>query len=515
MRRFTCSVHALVRLIVAVGCFASVAKGTAQAAITERAFWVWNRADSLTEPERTSLIAGGVHRIYWQTGELEIHGGELACRRTATLPAPDISASERGRGLEIIPVIRVSTSIRSPEQFSAEALGKLLRPIADAAPGREVQMDFDCPDRLLPLYAERLRTARRIADIRRLTITALAGWANVPASTALWSTVDAVFPMLYDTDADALPAPGASAPGQGERSPCRPRPLLDPDELRAELRAWSRCPIPWHAGLPAFARLTLYDPTGRPQGNLRSWDWEDLVFNPALALDRPAVNGTTVLRAVRPTRAGESPLPMGGALAWREPEFAALRAGVAEAEAAGAAGLVFFRLPDPPARTHPTGGGRSLTQLLTLFAPGGTPPAESARLSLRHADDGTDRWVLRNDSEGDLPPRFAGEVRGYGLELEVAGRTSGWRDAMPGDFHRVASHVFSVPPGANPTDIDQPVPVAIPLARRLTFWFTELPAHATLTTGVVQLAPGVDPAAVRFRLPALDHPEATPWQSLH
>lgn len=57
------------------------------------------------------------------------------------------------------------------------------------------------------------------------------------------------------------------------------------------------------------------------------------------------------------------------------------------------------------------------------------------------------------------------------------------------------------------------MPVAIPLARRLTFWFAGLPAHATLTTGLIQLAPGIDPAAVRFRVPVPDLPDSSTWQT--
>ena len=120
--------------------------------------------------------------------------------------------------------------------------------------------------------------------------------------------------------------------------------------------------------------------------------------------------------------------------------------------------------------------------------------------------------MLQNDSDRDLPARFAPPGRGYGLELELATGAAGWREALPGDFHHVAGHLFAPSEGGSLAR-DRPVPVAIPLARRLTFWFAQLPAHGTLTTGLVQLAPGVDPSAVRFRLPAPEAPESTPWQT--
>jgi hypothetical protein len=470
----------------------------AHANTTERAFWVWNRLDPLTSPERTALLAAGVNRLYWQSGEVEIQQGDLVWRRTAPLPFPEDSAAVDDRGPEIIPVVRVSTTIRSPEQFSAEAFGRLLRPVVDAAPGRELQIDFDCPDRLLGLYAERLRAVRQFADVRRLTVTALAGWADAPDSAQLWPAVDAVYPMLYDTQVDPAPTPG-------DPTPCRPRRLLDPDELGRRLRAWHRCPIPWVAGLPVFARVTLYDAAGHSHGHLRSWDWDDLIFNSGLRLDRPPAGGTTVLRAGRPTRVGENPVEPGEYVAVRTAERGAIQAGITQAEAAGARGVVFFRLPDPPAPLRPTGSGWSLAQVLALLSPDAASMDAAPRLTLRRPADGGERWVLQNDSDRDLAARFDADDRGYQLELELADGAPGWREALPGDFRRVLGHRFAAD--------DKPVPVVIPLAQRLTFWFAGLPAHAALSTGLIQLAPGVDPAAVRFRVPITATPASLTWQS--
>ncbi len=220
-----------------------------------------------------------------------------------------------------------------------------------------------------------------------------------------------------------------------------------------------------------------------------------------------------ILRALKPTRVGESLLPAGGFAAARGAERTEVRAGIVAADSAGARGVVFFRLPDPPSPTRATGGGWSLPQILALLAPSASATEDQPRLRLRRADDGSDRWVLRNDADTDLPPRFDANARGYGLELELAGGAAGWREALPGDFRRVAGHVFVPPAAADPGAGEKPVAVAIPLARRLTFWFAELPAHGLLSTGLVQLAPGADPTAVRFRLPAVDQPESTPWQS--
>ncbi len=490
----------LSRLFIAAVCCCLLlgAPATPRAADAPFSFWVWNRAQPLTPTERTTLRAAGIDRLYWQAGELELHGADLVFRRTTPLPADPAALPPDVASPEIIPVVRVSTAIRSPEQFSNEALGRALRPVVDATPGREVQIDFDCPDRLLPLYAERLRAARQGADIRHLTITALAGWADAPSAATLWPAIDAVYPMLYDTRTDPTPTPG-------DPSPCHPRRLLDPDELAARLRSWKNCPVPWYAGLPVFARVTLYDAAGHSRGHLRAWDWDDLVFNPALTLDRAPAGGTTLFRATQPTRVGESALSAGGYAAARTAERAAVQAGVVQAQSAGARGIVFFRLPDPPSPLAPTGGGWSLPQVLALRAPTETLPT----LRLARAQDGSERWTLRNDSDHDLPPRVAAAGRGYALELELTGSAAGWREALPGGFYRVVGHVFPAADGST----DKPAAVAIPLARRLTFWFGALPARTTLTTGLVQLAPGMDPAALRFHVPSTDSTNPTPWQT--
>ena len=469
-------------------------------------FWVWNRSEPIASNERSALQTAGVTQLYWQAGELELHGTGLVLRQTAGRLF-DVKATDHlETGLKIVPVVRVSTAIHSPEQFSGDALGAALRPLVDASPDGEVQIDFDCPDRLLPLYAERLRVARQVADIRRLTITALAGWAKVPSAAQLWLVVDAIYPMLYDTQVDP-------AHTSGDPSPCHPRRLLDPDALAASLRDWQHCPVPWYAGLPVFTRVTLYDSTGRSQGHLRSWDWEDLVFNSTLVLDRPPSGGTTVLRATRPVRVGQNQVVANGYVAVRTAERAAIFEGIVRAAAtAGGRGVVLFRLPDPPSPFQPTGAGWSLSQVLALLPPASATTNPAPRLKLRRAGDGTDRWTLSNDSDQDLPPRFDEAGRGYGLELELAGGGPGWREALSGEFHRVVGHAF-IRAADTASPPDKPAPVAIPLAQRLTFWFAGLPAHATLTTGLVQLAPGIDPSTVRFRVLVPDLPNSSAWQT--
>jgi hypothetical protein len=42
--------------------------------------------------------------------------------------------------------------------------------------------------------------------------------------------------------------------------------------------------------------------------------------------------------------------------------------------------------------------------------------------------------------------------------------------------------------------------VAVPLATRLTFWFSHLRARQSLRTGLIQLAPGANLDQIRYRI---------------
>ncbi len=432
--------------------------GVANARAAETgAFWVWNRDAPLTAAEAAALRAGGVSRLYWHVGELVARpGGALAWRsRLAPPPAPP--------GLEIIPTVRLATELRSPELFTADALADAL---AGAAVHGRVQADYDCPDRLVPAYAGRLRAARATGNVPWLSVTALTGWVDKPGFAGLKAAADELCPMFYDLDPDPF------------------APLLDPGDTARRLAAWGRgcAGKPWLAGLPAFARVTFVGAGGAGRGHLRAWRWEELFLQPGL---RPepgdARAGSRLMVADRPVRLGGRSIPAGQRLVVRSPDPAALRGAVAAARAAGAVAVAFFRLPEPGGEAAPD--GPSLGATLSALAPE-KPPAP-AQPRLRREENGA--LALANLSpDADLPP----QPGGWALEVECGeGARGAWREALAGDFWRAE------PAGAPGGPIG--------LATRVTFWFARLPAGGTLRTGLVQLAPGASPAALRWRVPQL------------
>jgi hypothetical protein len=425
----------------------------------DTSFWVWQRSEPLSDSERAELSAQGVRTIYWQAGELENVGETWRWKTRFALPR------SRPGELTFIPVVRMESREKSP--FSKKSIESLLGALsAVAKDAGELQLDYDAPDRLVPEYAAALKEIHAL--VPKLTITALPGWSRSPVLRIFEGSVDELLPMLYDFEPDPT-VEGAA-----------PRPLLDPEKLERLLAGWNECRIAWRAGLPSFARVTLFDPSGELRGHIREWNWDDLCFNSSLATLRPTALGVTVFKATAATRVTNTPVKAGQLLSVRWPDRAGLIRVIDRVKKTSARGVVFFRLPDSTAPS-----GWSLRQLGHLEA---TPS-----LVLRKA--GTPPQLeLVNESDADLETRLSGASegaldRGYALELDAP--APDFRDAQEGDFWRVLGHAD--PDGARRA-------VAVPLATRLTFWFCHLRARQSLRTGLIQLAPGANLDQIRYRI---------------
>ena len=435
----------------------------------ETAFWAWQRSEPLSEAERGELSTQNIRTIYWQVGELE-NAGE-AWRWKAQFTRPQSGSGE----LRFVPVVRLESREKSP--FSPASLESLLNALSAVTKNTdELQLDYDAPDRLLPDYAAALKKIHAL--VPRLSITALPGWSRGSAWPNFEGSVDELFPMLYDFEPDPV-VKGAA-----------PLPLVDPEKLERALAEWDQCRIPWRAGLPAFARVTLFDSTGKSRGHIRDWSWDALCFNNSLATFRPTELGVTVLKPRAATRVTNTPVTADQLLAVRWPDRAGLLRVIDRAKKTSARGLVFFRLPDSTAPS-----GWSLRQLAHLEA---TP-----HLVLRKTK-GSQELELVNESDADLEPRLsgAGELdRGYALELDAPAAI--FRDAQEGDFWRVIGQADTG--GARRA-------VALPLATQLTFWFSHLRAGQSLRTGVIRLAPGESFGQIRYRI--RNGPGDSEWKNI-
>ena len=417
-------------------------------------FWVWHRRDALRVDERAAVQAAHA-TLYWHVGELALSGSTARWRWREAAPA------EAGA----IPVLRLDLIGLQPlrQPGLAESLAKL----ADAA-GR-LQVDCDCPDRLLSEYAVFFCELRR--RVPHLSATALAGWSGKPGFAELQTAVESLAVMFYDLEPDPARI-GPEAP---------PLPLLAPRAFAKRLASWAACKTRWQAGLPNFSRISVYNPDGRCLGHVRNWTWDEVTFQPRLKFDAAPAPGVVLLRATANLVIAETPVKAGARVAVRCVDRQALASALDLIQGSRASGVVWFRLPDSS-----DASGASVIQLSHLES--------KPDLHLRIARDntGSQRLVLANDSSADLPARILGDgpgQRGYALELDASGQD--WREALPGDFWRVGAH-------ADPKG--KPSVVSVPFATRLTFWFSHLRAGESLATGLIQLAPEASFRQIRYRI---------------
>jgi len=425
----------------------------------DRSYWAWQRSDPLSEAEMSELAHQEVHTIYWHVGELENQSDQWNWKVRYRFPAPDTPT------LRFVPVVRLVTREAEPlSTASTDALVAALAPTAKIA--GDLQLDFDCPDRLLDHYCAALKKIHRVTS-GRLSITALPHWSRPNSLRQIAGSADELFPMLYDYEAEPV-----------LRSDAQPQALIDPARMAKMLREWSACPKPWHAGLPCFARLTVYDSNGKSRGQIRNWSWDEIVLNRALLLAGPVQLGTGLVRARSGIRIANTQLQAADQLAVRITDRSTLAQTIAALKETSAQGVVLFRLPDSSASS-----GWSLRQLGHLDA--------SPRLSI--APSTTNKsLILRNEGDGDLPPIFSDSPDGQrGYALEVAFDAPVLREVEPGDFVHVVTSAESA---------GRPHEVAVPFATAVSFPFPNLRAGQAMETGLIQLAPGASLRHARWRI---------------
>lgn len=418
-------------------------------------YWVWQREERLSDEEMTQLTAPEVRTLYWHVGELE-----NTCenwRWNTRFSFPGNSAA-----LHCVPVVRLVSREHQPfSSVSTAALLHALTPIGKLT--GELQLDYDAPDRLLDDYGRVLAEIHQ--TVSRLSITALPHWSRADCLRALGTKVDELFPMLYDFAAEPILQNDS------------PQPLIAPDKMAKMLADWSACPRPWHAGLPTFARLTVYDAMGKSRGQIRNWNWDEVCLNRLLVNVSKPLMGTSLWRAQEPLALSNTRLQTGDVLAVRLTDRIALRDAINSARRTTAVGVTLFRLPDSAASS-----GWSILQLSQLEA--------RPRLTFRPSGS-RDSLILKNDGAGDLEPWLQateGELRGYAIE--IAADSPIFREAEPGDFAAVTGYKEG-PQGTKP--------VAIPFATRLTYTFSQLRAGQSLKTGLIQLAPDASFRHARYR----------------
>ena len=439
------AVHAGVILLgwLAGACEKSPPVATRTGPMAPAAFWVWHRRSPLTEREQETLQQAGCGTLYWQVAECEWQGG----RWQSVKIAGRVGEVPGGPVVPVVPVFRLKPvfGFLGERGAAAAALATQIRdwwgPQGTLA---EIQLDFDCPDRLLGEYAAFLTELGRQLAPTRISITALAAWPAHPQFAKLARSVCAMAPMFYDLAADPPEAVKAG----------RFKPLADPAVVPL-IDRWKTCPVRWLAGLPNFERVSVFEADGKLVGHLRGWTHDPLVFHRGLT-GNPAGPGVTEYAVTESLVLADTRIAAGQRMVWRTVDEGVLATLAAAAERAGASGIVYFALPGP--------GLQAAFSPRHLQRGRGTVPQLELEVTERGA------VVLKNPGPTDLParagdPAVPGE-RGWQLELRGT-RPGAFRAASPGGF--VAAKVADGLPAEEAT--------------RLVLYFSQLPSGGSVTSG--------------------------------
>jgi hypothetical protein len=216
-------------------------------------FWDWQ--PYLALPARTARILRepGIEGVFLKAGTLAARDGlampvsELGREVLASYAGIDVTLCYRAGPEFIMSFEKIDPKIagtRIAAHFLAEAAAARL----SGCRVRGLQLDFDCPTRLLGRYAALLRALRASLGQRdgsRISITALQSW--LPS----WR----FFPLRRAVDFYVLLAYGERVPPELERLP----PLVDRERTRKAFLLARLHGGRYRVGLPAYSPAFVYD----------------------------------------------------------------------------------------------------------------------------------------------------------------------------------------------------------------------------------------------------------------
>lgn len=195
-------------------------------------------------PEAAAALArardGKISAIAVLAAEATMRDGNLVFREIAPLPSgPDITHVMR---------LGQSTTAHIWTTASRETISRQIERLAAASP-REIQIDFDCPARLLTDYCDLLDKLRARAGGVPVAFTALPSWLDAPAFPALARAHPRFVLQVHALD---LPA----RPGD-------PLVLCDPEVARRAVEKASGFGTPFRVALPTYGSEVLFGGDGK------------------------------------------------------------------------------------------------------------------------------------------------------------------------------------------------------------------------------------------------------------
>lgn len=243
----------------------------------ELSYWHWHSPYAPTSETLQDLRAKGVKRVFVRAGTISNDGKKLV------LVMPQTYVKTQGD----LPITLVFTfdsgAVSHFEEFELQAMiegvGSRIIAQVDAAEKagmtvEGVQLDMDCPTRLLPRYAEFVRGMRQGYLNKRYLVTsttALFSWLGTDGVGKLSAELDFIVPQAYE--------------GMTGKTIEEARPVSDPEMIRRGLSKADQLQCPYFIGIPAYGRATIYDPQGRLVNILRDLSPQEAFRSPGFTFD--------------------------------------------------------------------------------------------------------------------------------------------------------------------------------------------------------------------------------------
>lgn len=299
----------------------------------ETAYWYWHQGLELEASDIIGLRALGVRRMFVRAATLSYDGDRLV----ATMPQ---QFGKGKREFEIHLVVNFDAgAIRHFEEVPEAEVAKSLyagwRSAADAATRRGwkvggMQVDFDCPTRLLPRYGRMLRHLKDSLGEQTLSATGLTSWIRGGDAASIMREVDLFIPQFYE----------GSLPKTFDAEV----PLASEAVLEADLEVLDKVGRPYMVGVPAYGQCLIFDRDDRLIGMQPNLSVDAALTSPELRLLSVRTVGTEKhyrLRAV-------SGLHQGYGLLYRVCQPAtvnAFRSRLRAAELRNCRGMAIYRFP--------------------------------------------------------------------------------------------------------------------------------------------------------------------------
>jgi hypothetical protein len=223
----------------------------------------------------------GIKTFYVRSGTLTFDGTELK------VGLPQVWSA--AKGAEVWLVLNADKgALKHFEQADSDEMAREIlghfrsqKVLAEGAGATVVglQLDFDVPTRLLPLYAKLFQVIRKNSPALPLSCTGLQDWVRSRDFSQLASSMDWVAPQLYEGYLDAEPFELRSIAGGRLRTNVWLSDLSRAESIVSRLREVG---VPFAIGVPTYNQSFLFLPSGRFAGVNRSITLEEAFRNPRL-----------------------------------------------------------------------------------------------------------------------------------------------------------------------------------------------------------------------------------------